>query len=429
MGRGSSATRVVGALIGFAAITGAVVAALTAALAVVFARRVVTPEPPKRGDERILGVDLARATISLASTDETRMDGTYGFWFDTDAGHARLGEVLADDGRVVRRRILSVDFGRLDRATHGRMSGWVHLGPWELDRPYRDVVVPTALGPAPAWLVPAVDADDAESADWVIQVHGRGTKRHEGLRAVRPITDVGWTALLISYRNDGEAPESVDRRYGLGGTEWADVEAAVRFATDRGARRIVLMGWSMGGAIALQAVLRSTEVRARLVGVILDSPAIDWVDILRFQGRALGLPTGLGDAVAHVLGEPWSGGLTGLAAPVAVEELDPVARAGEFEVPMLLMHSVDDGFVPIDGSRRLAAARPDLIRFEEFTGARHTKLWNHDPERWTALITGWLAEVSASSGAAGAPAEPAEGGSEGAEPVHDARADDPSPTR
>lgn len=166
--------------------------------------------------------------------------------------------------------------------------------------------------------------------------------------------------------------------------------AAVRYAEEQGAARIMLMGWSMGGAIVLQAVLRSDAVRERLVGVILDSPAIDWTDILRFQGALLNLPEGLGDIVARLLGGPWSGGLTGVAAPISVEELDPVARADEFSVPILLMHSVDDGFVPIDGSRRFAAARPDLIEFEVFEGARHTKLWNHDPERWTELVRGWL---------------------------------------
>ena len=57
---------------------------------------------------------------------------------------------------------------------------------------------------------------------------------------------------------------------------------------------------------------------------------------------------------------------------------------------MLLMHSEDEGYVPIDGSRRLAAARPDLVEFEVFAGARHTKLWNHDPARWTRLVRGWL---------------------------------------
>ena len=151
------------------------------------------------------------------------------------------------------------------------------------------------------------------------------------------------------------------------------------------------MGWSMGGAIALQAVLRSAAVRERLVGVILDSPAIDWVDILRFQGQALGLPKELGDVVVatarrSVERRPHRC----RPRPIDVEDLDPVARADELDVPILLMHSVDDGFVPIDGSRRLAAARPDLIEFEVFEGARHTKLWNHDPERWTGLVRGWL---------------------------------------
>ncbi|GAA1505912.1 alpha-beta hydrolase superfamily lysophospholipase [Agromyces terreus] len=395
MGRRGGWTAAAGAM-ALTAAAAATAALATAVLTVVFARRVVTPEPIRRDDVRILSADLPRREVRLAASDETRMHGSYGLWFDHDSGHARIGGIVGDDGRAVTRRIESVDFGRLDRAGSGRMSGWLHLGPWEITEHYEDVVVGTPLGPAPAWLVRGGPSGAASDA-WIIQVHGRGAKRHEGLRAVRPALAAGWTSLLISFRNDGEAPASTDRRYGLGGTEWADVVAAVRFARAHGARRIVVMGWSMGGAIALQAVLRSEAVRESLVGVILDSPAIDWVDILRFQGRAMGLPSGLGSAVAHVLGEPWSGGLTGLAAPVDVTELDPIARADEFSTPVLLMHSVDDGFVPIDGSRRFAAARPDLIDFEVFDGARHTKLANHDPERWTALVRGTLERLAAAT--------------------------------
>jgi hypothetical protein len=54
------------------------------------------------------------------------------------------------------------------------------------------------------------------------------------------------------------------------------------------------------------------------------------------------------------------------------------------------MHSEDDGFVPIDGSRRLAAVRADLVQFEVFDEAKHTRLWNHDPERWAGLLRDWL---------------------------------------
>lgn len=364
-----------------------ITAAVTALATVVFARKVVTPSTKREEDVRILAVDLAGRRITLADGDEARMRGRYGLWFEGDAGHARIAEVDEARGGMVIRGIDSVDFGRLDRARRGRIDGWYFLGPWELDVPYREAVVQTPLGAAPAWSVPA----DAPTDRWVVHVHGRGAKRHETLRAVRPVREAGWNSLLISYRNDGEAPESTDRRYGLGGTEWEDVVAAVRFVVARGAREIVLMGWSMGGMISLQAVLRSEEVREHLVGVVLDSPAIDWVDILRFQGSAMGLPAGLGDLVAGVLGAPVGAGLTGAAAPIDLVALDLVARAEEFTVPMLLMHSVDDGFVPIDGSRRLAASRPDLVQFEEFTGARHTKLWNHDPDRWSELIVAFLA--------------------------------------
>ncbi|MGW9629307.1 alpha/beta hydrolase family protein [Agromyces sp. NPDC055520] len=382
--RGAVAT--IGLAAGAVGLVALTIGAATAAAAVYFARKVVTPPEKREEDVRITRVDLAAGEITLAPSDETRMPGRYGLWFDRDAGHARIGDVVDDGERDVRRSIESVDFGRLDRATRGRIDGWYHLGPWELDVPYDNVVIETELGPAPAWYIPTTDA----SARWVIQVHGRGAKRTEALRAVPPAREAGWNSLLISYRNDGEAPESEDRKYGLGGTEWGDVVAATRFALEHGAEQIVLMGWSMGGAISLQAVLRSAEVRERLVGVMLDSPAIDWADILRFQGQLYNLPPELGDLVAGLLGAPIAGSLTGVGAPIDVDELDPVARADEFEVPMLLMHSVDDGFVPIDGSRRFAAARPDLIEYEEFEGARHTKLWNAEPERWTGLVRSWL---------------------------------------
>jgi uncharacterized protein len=62
-------------------------------------------------------------------------------------------------------------------------------------------------------------------------------------------------------------------------------------------------------------------------------------------------------------------------------------------VPILLLHSADDGYVPPEASRALADARPDLVTYDEFTVARHTKLWNYDPERWNADIGSWLSRL------------------------------------
>lgn len=384
---GARIAKGVGIAIGVVALTAAAAATVTAAIGVRFARKVVTPPLEREEDVRILGVDRPRNEILLAPSDEARMAGRYGFWFDRDAGYARLGDVLDEGPRGVRRVIESIDFGRLERAQRGRMSGWYHLGPWELGIPYENVAIQTPVGPAPAWHVPA----EEPGGDWVIQVHGWGARRPEGLRAVAPARAQGWDTLLISYRNDGEAPASGDGRFGLGSTEWRDVEAAVAYAKERGARRIVLMGWSMGGGTVLQAMLRSPSVAEAVCGLILESPAVDWADILRFQGTLYRLPAEFAVVVSRVLRDRLGSGLAGLAEPIDLAELDAADRADELAVPMLLLHSVDDGFVPIDGSRRLAEARPDLVQFEIFEGARHTKLWNEDPERWSALIADWLA--------------------------------------
>ena len=49
--------------------------------------------------------------------------------------------------------------------------------------------------------------------------------------------------------------------------------------------------------------------------------------------------------------------------------------------------------MPATASIALAAARPDIVTFEEFTVARHTKLWNYDRTRWEDAIRNWLVGI------------------------------------
>jgi uncharacterized protein len=72
------------------------------------------------------------------------------------------------------------------------------------------------------------------------------------------------------------------------------------------------------------------------------------------------------------------------------DELDNVLHADALSQPILLLHSADDGYVPPDASRALAAARPDLVDYREWERARHTKLWNLDRERYEREIGQWL---------------------------------------
>ena len=389
----STRTKVaIGGVIGALSLIGAAAVA-TAALGVIVARKVIVPPSRREEDVAVRSVDLEARLIVLDSTADSRLRGEYSFWFARETGHARIGEIVATTPSTVTRRILGVDLGDLSTATRGRLTGWFYLTPDDLEVPFSDVDIATPLGDAPAWLIPpGAGRASGTGTPWAIHVHGRAVRRPETLRAVPIFRAAGFTSLVISYRNDGEAPRSDDFRYALGDREWLDVEAAMRYALSHGATELVLVGWSMGGATVLQALTRSAH-GDRVAGVILESPVVDWIAALDFQVKLRRLPILVRSFVTLLFKHRWGRVFTGLAEPLDIDRLDFVTRAKELDRPVLILHSDDDGFVPSTASRARAIARPDIVTFEAFDVARHTKLWNYDRERWEGAIRDWIAQL------------------------------------
>ena len=81
-------------------------------------------------------------------------------------------------------------------------------------------------------------------------------RRHP--RGVLAATELGYTSILVSYRNTTEGPRAGAGRSTLGDTEMADVDEAIGYGFRRGARQTVFVGWSTGAAL------------------VLDLPVLDW---------------------------------------------------------------------------------------------------------------------------------------------------------
>lgn len=346
------------------------------------ARRIVTPMR-RPTDTQILSVDTGAQTIELQRTPDTELPGRYGLFTTGTYGYVKLGAVLSADSTSVRRKLLTkIETGsKVDRAA--AFSGYYYASPSELHLPWENILIGSPAGPCPAWLFPAA------STTWVIQVHGRGATRVECLRAVPVLHGAGFPTLVVSYRNDGEAPRSRSGAYALGAAEWRDIDAAVAYALRHGAERVILMGWSMGGAVSLQAAV-SSRYRDRIVGLILESPVVDWRTVLRHQARIAGVRPPLPELAMGALQRSATARISGADEAISFDQLDMVARADELTAPMLILHSTEDGFVPIESSVALAKARPDLVTMPPFSVARHTKIWNYDQNGWSAAITDWL---------------------------------------
>ncbi|WP_394160605.1 alpha/beta hydrolase family protein [Galactobacter valiniphilus] len=380
--------------LGAGAAVGSAAAGVIGGLATLFAREVVTPGKAPVEDLEILAlISTPRGQeVVLPVTQETTKPGTYSLWFDGDRGHARLGEVTerSDTEGTLQREVITVDRGDLGAARRGRLGGNVYLSPADLGLDFSEVQVPVSAGQAPAWLIPGSTRSDT----WAIMIHGRGANRLEALRALPVAHDAGLTSLVVSYRNDGDAPEVNNGRYGLGTTEWRDVDSAIGYAISQGARDVVLFGWSMGGAIALQVADRSQH-RTRVQALVLDGPAVNWFDILEHQAKINKIPYVSGRLGTWLLTHPWGKKITGLTAPLDLASLDWVSRAEQLRVPTLILHSKDDDFVPFASSAELAAKNPAKVDLVAFTQAGHVREWNVDPKAWDDAVSDWLESMFA----------------------------------
>ncbi|MEO6998870.1 MAG: alpha/beta fold hydrolase [Terracoccus sp.] len=380
------------ALAAVAAGTGAVLGAASATIATgaYIARRVLTPDELMPDDVAVTAHD--DLTVTLGVTPDTVVPGRYGLWLDGGRGHARVGEILERDALTVTRQVVGVDRGELSVGPARWNQYYYSDRPrLSLGVPDEDVTIISEVGPMPAWVVRPAGLDGRrQSGDWAVLVHGRGARKEETLRAVPVLRDAGWTSLVVAYRNDRDAPMGPDGRYNLGLSEWRDVDAALRYAVQQGARRVVLFGWSMGGAIVFQLLSRSRHAD-HVVGVVLDSPVVDWGDVLTHHARTHNLPPPLVRLAQLLMASRGSKRLVGVAEPVDVALTNWVARAGELRHPMLLIASDGDDFVPIGPAVELAARRPDLVRFERWEEARHCKEWNIDPQRWERVVTEFVA--------------------------------------
>jgi len=378
--------------------SGVSMALASLGVATYFARRVVTPEHEKKDDTMIRAVDDDDAgpdTITLVAAPHTLSPGRYGLWLDRGAGHARIGEVVSSDlsarrasDRTVVRELIDVDAGDLDPGP-ARWNSYYYCGDpgSAVGLECENVSVPSDIGDLPAWQVPP--RADHRPGDWAVLVHGRSAQREEAIRALPVLHEVGFTSLVPMYRNDVGAPPSADGRYNLGLSEWRDVEAAIKYAVAQGAHRVTLFGWSMGGAVVLQALDWSDYARV-VDRVVLDCPVIDWGDVLSHHADLNRIPRTVSLLGRVLMGRQATRHLVGVAEPLDITVTNWVARADELRHPILLMHSRSDDVVPYGPSEELARKRPDLITLDLWDGPLHCREWNTDAERWESTVTDFL---------------------------------------
>jgi pimeloyl-ACP methyl ester carboxylesterase len=312
--------------------------------------------------------------IVLEKTTDTARPGYYGL--DWEGGHAVLGPVVSVSNDSVTRRLSDVSGYLPPGVEDAHLDTNVYTGDprQALGLPYRNVAVKGELGPMPAWQIPGT------SQTWAIGVHGINDTPQVGLRIAPELHKLGLPTLLITYREDQGAPASPDGFHHMGLTEWKDLEAAARYALDHGARRLVLIGYSMGGSLVTQFLERS-QLAPRTAAVVLDAPALNWKAILEFNAEEMGFPG------FFALPVEW-----GIGARIDADwsSLDAIEHTSELRYPTLLFHGKEDQVVPIKTSEEFAEKLPKSVTFYAVPKADHTQSWNVDPSLYDRRLRRFL---------------------------------------
>ncbi len=348
----------------------------------------VAPDAP-RYDLEVTDVDEEGVTIADPADEEPALDGddvwgvgwSSGSGGGSEAGYGQVSGVPTGGDDV--RRALTVLSGRAPRVgDHVDLdrSGFPDEPEVALGRRVRTV----RYGPGsfPAWYVPGKDRT------WAVLVHGKGQDRAEMLRMMRSTVARGLPSLAISYRNDDGAAPDDSGLYQFGRTEWADLDAAVRYAQRQGADDVVLVGASMGGAIIASYLRHVPE--APVGALVLDSPMLDCGATVSHGASQLPLP------VVGAVPEPltWTAKrLATLRYGIDWEEVDYLTDTSWLTAPTLLFHGSQDETVPLAASERLAEARSAEVDLVIVPGAGHVASWNSDPGTYDATVTAFLGDV------------------------------------
>ncbi len=213
------------------------------------------------------------------------------------------------------------------------------------------------------WWLPHPDPN----APTLLYLHGTFRNLYRNRPKIDALRDAGFAIVAVDYRGWGESTSIVPSEATIVADAWLAWAELVRRQPDAGKR--VIFGHSMGGSIAV-ALASQLRHGADYGALVLESTFTRLPDVA---------------AVAGFWGS--------VGAAVTTLDFDALAKIGNVDAPVLMLHGADDKTVPIELGRRLRdAARPG-VRWIEVPGGSHSRLHSEAPGLYRQAMRDLIGEL------------------------------------
>lgn len=234
---------------------------------------------------------------------------------------------------------------------------------------YRDVTLTAADGTQlHGWWLPAKAGVPVKGT--VLHLHGNGGNLAWHLGGSWWLPEEGYQVLLLDYRGYGlsQGEPSLPAIY-------QDVDAAFDWlskAPEVQGKPVVVLGQSIGGAIAVHYLAEHPQQRARLKALVLDGAPASYRDVARYTLGTSWLTWPLQTPLSWLIPD----------ADSAIKGLPQLAGT-----PMLIFQSLDDSLVPLSNGISLYQAAPPP-RVLQLTRGGHVQTF-FDPT-WRQVMLRYL---------------------------------------
>lgn len=214
------------------------------------------------------------------------------------------------------------------------------------------------------WWLPQADPQ----APVLLYLHGTFRNLYQNLPKINALRQAGFAVLAVDYRGWGDSSRIVPSEASINADVLVAWQELKKRAPNPGRR--VIYGHSMGGAVAatLASQLRSEQDYGAL---ILESTF-----------------TRLSDVAAE------AGFWGSLAASLTTLEFDSLSKINRVDAPIWMLHGTADKTVPVQLGRRLRDAAPPQVRWLEFAGGSHSRLFSDAPELYQETMRGLTQSLS-----------------------------------
>ncbi|GIP18859.1 hypothetical protein J40TS1_45010 [Paenibacillus montaniterrae] len=254
--------------------------------------------------------------------------------------------------------------------------------------PYEVVVFPSRSGETTvdSWYIPAVSSSSkAESKQTVILSHGYGANREESwvpmYDLAELLNELNYNVIMFDY---GYASKRYNAPATWGTEEKNQLLATVDYAKERGAEKIIVWGFSMGGGTALQAALETDAINALMLdSLFLPSPDTLYTNIQQY----IGLPKYPTTAIISKLLPLWTNHAFSNQPAQAV-------LAKQYDIPLYIMHGTADNKADVHIAEQIAGNQK-LVQSQLWVveGGQHELLFRKDPNLYMKKIAQFLSSI------------------------------------